>query len=439
MRSFAAVLLCAGLTLVGCAEDEVILPGERLPVRADAAGGVGVIAAAAATGPAPALSLAAPRRLPDWRMRVGNLLNDPGHATLSTAPRRVWSADIGTGESRRLRITADPVSDGSRIFTLDATVGIRATSTQGETLWARSLVPGYERAGDASGGGLAVTGGTVFATTGYGELHALDAATGAKRWVQRLDAPITTPKVAGDLVYVVSRDNRAWAIDAANGRIRWELPAAPAAAVMATAPAPAVTDRAVIFPFGSGEVLATLRQSGIRVWGANVSGERRGVAYNDVGDITGDPVVAGGVVFAGTSAGRMVALSAASGERRWTADEGAVSPLAVAGGSVFAVTDRAQLIRLNAATGEVLWRTDLPFYRNGRPKRREGIYAHFGPVLAGGRLWVASSDGGLRGFDPTTGVPVAQTEIPSGAASRPIAFGDALYVVGQSGTLHAFR
>ncbi|WP_179380302.1 outer membrane protein assembly factor BamB family protein [Jannaschia marina] len=437
MKAISGILISAALVLTACGDDEVFLPGERLPVRDS--GGVGVIASATPPVEAPALSVPGTRRLADWPMRVGNVQNDPGHATLSPAPQLLWSADIGAGDSRRQRITADPVSDGSRLFTLDAQSGVTATGLNGAQLWSRSLVPGHERASDASGGGLAVAGGTLFVTTGYGELHALDAATGGERWVQRLDAPITTPKVSGGLVYLVSRDNRAWAIDAGNGRIQWELPAAPAPSVMATAPAPAVTDRAVIFPFGSGEILASLRQSGIRVWGSSVSGERRGVAYNNVGDITGDPVVSGGTIYAGTSAGRMVALSATSGSRQWTANEGAVSPLAVFGGSVFAVSDRAQLLRMDAATGDVLWRTDLPFYRNQRLRRREGIYAHFGPVLAGGRLWVASSDGVLRGFNPQNGALAATVEIPGGAASRPIAFGDALYVVGRKGRLHAFR
>ena len=296
MRTIAGILISVGLTISGCAEKEVILPGERLPVRNDS--GIGVIAAASETVTdavaVPALSLAAPRRLDDWPMRVGNVLNDPPHATLSAAPQLVWSANIGAGDSRRQRITADPVSDGSRIYTLDARSGVTATALNGGTIWSRNLVPGSERASDASGGGVAVAAGTVFVSTGFGDLHALDAATGRERWVQRLDAPITTPKVAGGLVYVVSRDNRAWAINADTGRIQWDLSAAPSTSVMATAPAPAITDRAVLFPFGSGEVVAALRQSGVRVWGSPVSGRRRGVAYNGVGDITGDPVVSVG-------------------------------------------------------------------------------------------------------------------------------------------------
>ena len=438
MKAITGIALAAALALPGCGDEEIPLPGERVPVRAE--GGLGVIAAAADDpAAAPGIALPAPVRLAAWPMRVGDADNDPGHATLSAAPRLVWSLGIGAGDGRRQRITADPVSDGARLFAMDALASVTALTTGGGTIWRRALVPPTERAGEATGGGLAVVDGTLYVSTGYGELHALDAATGAPRWVQRLDAPITTPKVAGGLVHVVSRDGRGWAIDAGTGRIRWELTAGPASAVTATAPAPAVAGRIVVFPFGSGEMLAALRTSGLRVWGASVSGVRRGVAYNEVGDITGDPVVSGGTIYAGTSAGRIVALSAASGERIWTAPEGAVSPLAVAGGSVFAVSDRAQLLRLDAGSGEVLWRRDLPFYRAERIRRRQGIHAHFGPVLAGGRLWVASSDGALRGFDPATGAPAARIPIPGGGASRPIAFGDALYVMGRDGTLNAYR
>ena len=438
MRAILAIGAVA-LVLVGCGEREEILPGERLPIRPGDRGSV--IAEATPEGAPRSVGIALPpaRRLAAWPMRVGTADNDPGHASLSAQPRLVFSRDIGAGNSRRQRIATDPVSDGARVFALDAQSRVTAVTTGGATAWSRDLVPAYEQATDASGGGLAVVDGIVYAATGYGELHALDAATGGTRWVQRLEAPITTPKVANGLVYVVSRDNRAWALDAVQGRIRWEISAAAGAAVMATSPAPAIADRLVVFPFSSGEMIGVLPETGIRLWGSGISGQRRGVAYNDLGDVTGDPVMSGGTIYAGTTAGRIVALAQASGARLWTLDEGAVSPMAVAGGSVFAVTDRGQLIRADAATGDVIWRQDLPFWRNVRLKRRKGVTAHFGPVLAGGRLWVASSGGGLRGFDPATGALSAELEVPGGAASRPIAFGDALYVVGRTGELHAFR
>ncbi|UWQ20231.1 PQQ-binding-like beta-propeller repeat protein [Jannaschia sp. W003] len=430
----AALILAAG----ACAEREPILPGAREAVVPEAGLAVLAVAASDTEGAAP-LALPAPQRLAAWPLRVFDARNDPPHASLAAAPALRWSAAVGEGDSRRQIITADPVSDGGRLFAMDARARVTAVSTGGAAIWSRDLVPGWDRASDASGGGLAVVGGTLYASTGFGELHALDAATGRTRWVQRLDAPITTPKPVGGTVFVTSRDSRAWAIDAGDGRVRWETQGIPAGSVTTAAPAPALDGRLAVFPFGSGQLVAALQDSGLRLWDSAVIGQRSGVAYGDIGDITGDPVIRGGRVFAGTTAGRTVALDLGTGERLWTALEGAVSPLAAVGGALFQVTDRGQLIRLDAATGDVTWRADLPFYKDARAAKREGIFAHYGPVLAGGRLWVASSDGALRGFDPVSGALRTALPVPGGAASRPIAFGDALYVVGREGQLHAFR
>jgi len=96
-------------------------------------------------------------------------------------------------------------------------------------------------------------------------------------------------------------------------------------------------------------------------------------------------------------------------------------------------------VRLDNATGDVIWAVDMPYFEKDKPKRQKAIYAHYGPVLAGGRIVVASSDGLLRVFNPTDGALFATAEIPGGAASAPALAGGALYVVGGNGQLHAFR
>ena len=60
-------------------------------------------------------------------------------------------------------------------------------------------------------------------------------------------------------------------------------------------------------------------------------------------------------------------------------------------------------------------------------------------MLAGGRLWVTSSDGALRGFDPVSGAQLVETAVPGGAASGPVVAGRTLYVLGRNGTLNAYR
>ncbi|MCA3557170.1 MAG: PQQ-binding-like beta-propeller repeat protein, partial [Rhodobacter sp.] len=126
-------------------------------------------------------------------------------------------------------------------------------------------------------------------------------------------------------------------------------------------------------------------------------------------------------------------------EERWAAIEGATAAVAVGGGSVFMVNDEARLLRLDAATGNVIWQVELPYFVNYRPNRRKAIFAHYGPILAGGRVVVASSDGLLRFFSPVDGSLSGSLEIPGGAAASPVAAGGVIYVVGTEGQLHAFR
>jgi outer membrane protein assembly factor BamB len=419
------------LVLVGaCDRRDVILPGTREDIRP----------AVMVTEPLPtAITLPAAERITAWPTRAGSNRNTMPHAALSTAPVQIWSTGIGKGNSLRHRIVTDPVAADGRIFTMDSEATVTAVSQSGAVLWSRDLTPAFEKSGEASGGGLGLHEGVLYAATGYGNLHALDPATGAEAWLQRLDAPITAPTFGNGLVYLVSRDNRAWAVDLSNGRVRWELPASPSAAVLATAPAPVVSDRLVIFPFGSGELLGALPKTGIRVWGGAVAGSRRGVAYSTISDVAADPVVVGDTLYAATPAGRLVALNTYSGERKWTATEGALSPVLPVGEALFLVNDRSELLRLDAATGARVWSEPLPFYEANRLKRRKTAFAHFGPILAGSQVWVGSSDGALRAFDPETGAQTRSIDLRGGAATRPIVMNDTLYIVSAKGDLHAYR
>ena len=145
------------------------------------------------------------------------------------------------------------------------------------------------------------------------------------------------------------------------------------------------------------------------------------------------------MVYAGSSAGRLAAIDLETGRRIWTATEGAVSPVWPAGEAIYMVNDEARLVRLDAATGATVWAVDLPYFTKDKIKRQKAITASFGPVLAGGRLYIASSDDLLRAFDPASGAMLASYDLPGGAASAPVVAGSVLYVVSAKGQLHAFR
>lgn len=430
-------ILAVMALVAACADKEEILPGERLELRALQQDG----AAAPAVNRALPLAIPAATSNADWTHRGGTATHRLGNAALRTDLSPLWSVGIGAGETRRSRITADPVVAGGRVFTMDAQAGVGATATTGAPLWQKDLTPGFVRNPQiAGGGGLAYGEGRLFVTTGFGTLVALDPVSGAELWTQRVDAPFAGPPTVMDgIVYAVARDASAWAIDTRNGRVLWTLPGTPSATGVMGGASPAVESRLAIFPFSSGDMVATLRKSGVRVWGGSVVGQRLGRAYTAVNDISGDPVIAGNTFYAGNAAGRVAAFTTATGERLWTAREGAMGPVVPVGNAVFLVSDAGQLVRLDAASGERVWAVDLPHYTETKEKKRNAIHVHYGPVLAGGRLIVASSDGVIRSFDPVSGALVGTQALPGGAASAPVVAGGTLYVVARNGQLHAFR
>lgn len=423
--------------LAGC-NREVILQGERLDPRAVISpDGPAIIEGGAVT--TTALSILAPR-VSDWPQRGQNAQHLMGNAGLSGGTQRIWSANIGQPAGLRHRITADPVVSGGLVLTLDSRARVTATTTGGAAAWSADLTPAGERGDSVSGGGIALESGMAFVTTGYGELVGLDIRSGAVRWRQRVDTPVSgAPTVQNGVVYVAGRNGTGWAIRTTDGKVLWTVSGTRGAAGVTGVSAPASDGQIVVFPFNSGELLAADAASGMTLWTAQIAGSRAGRAIAVIRDVTGDPVIAGGTVIAGAQSGRMIAVDKATGQTLWNEKSGAVSPPLVVGGSVFAIDDENRLVRLDAATGGRIFAVDMPYYTDERVRRQDRIHAHYGPVMAGGRLFVASSDGILRVFDPRSGGLIGQGAIPGGAAAAPVVAGGVLYVVSRDGQLHAFR
>lgn len=427
--------------LAGCTNDEVILDGERLDLRADLTG------TGTAAPEATPVNRAVPIRLPgqvtnaNWTHPGGTAAHTTRHPRLASTLQEVWAVDIGTGNTRGARLTATPVVQGERVFALDALGRVTALGTNGDILWKRDLTPQGENPGDASGGGLAVSGRQLFVTTGFGQLHALNAATGATDWIQKLDAAVTSaPTVSGNTVIVVTRNDRAVGLNISNGRIRWEVPGVGSGSGLVGGASAAVADSRVVLPFSSGQIVAVTLNDGASIWATTLTGQRNTSSFARILDVAGDPVIDAGTVYVANSSGRMMASNVGTGERLWTIAEGAQGPVAVAGGSVFFISDTSEFMRVDAQTGERIWGIELPFREPVRRLNRIGdTYVHYGPVLAGGRFLIASDDGILREFNPVDGRLIRATTLPFAAARPPVIAGGTLYLVTEDGTLRAFR
>ena len=141
-----------------------------------------------------------------------------------------------------------------------------------------------------------------------------------------------------------------------------------------------------------------------------------------------------GVIGAG---GRMVGLDINSGQRLWEMNISGISTPWVAGDWVFVVTSEDKLLCIYRQNGHIRWLSQLPQYE--KPKSKKGDIEYSGPVLAGGRLILTSSNGQVIQVDPATGNFQSQFSVGAGVSLPPVVAGSMLYVLDDQGKLHAYR
>lgn len=153
--------------------------------------------------------------------------------------RHVGALDRATG-APRWRTPLDAVShavvDRGRLLVLgepQRTDGfiIRVTllalsASDGSLLWRHVGDEGAAcRIGPSTSDGAcpAVDGDRAFFTTFYGQVYAVDVATGERIWKARTSGPIVGgPSVAGGVVYTSCHDHHLYAFDRESGRLRWK-------------------------------------------------------------------------------------------------------------------------------------------------------------------------------------------------------------------------
>jgi outer membrane protein assembly factor BamB len=371
---------------------------------------------------------------------------------------QVWSQSAGDGSGSNSRLTAAPVVAGGRIFVLDATAHVIAFNAgSGEEQWRLSVAPkGHQSFMNAAslglfgtntnvdktkgfGGGLAYDDGKLFVTTGFGDVIALDAASGKEVWRVNAGVPIANaPVVNGGRVFVSSQDNHFHAYAATNGRELWDHRGIAESSGIMESTSAAVAGEFVIAPYTSGEIYALRVQNGRPAWSDMLTRSHGVTALSEIDDIAGRPVVDRDLVFAISHSGVMAAIQLDTGDRQWSRDLGGIQTPWVAGDYVYVMTLESQLMCLTRKEGKVKWIHQLPRWKDPEDTSSDPI-VWSGPVLVSDRLIVVSSDGFAQSISPYTGQLLARMEIPDKAYIAPVVANDTIYILTNDAQLVALK
>jgi len=289
------------------------------------------------------------------------------------------------------------------------------------------------------GGGIAFDDGRLFVSTGFGEVVALDAATGKILWRVDTGVPIFNAPVAnGGRVFVSSQDNHFHAYAESNGRELWDHQGITESAGILESTSAAVAGEFVIAPYTSGEVFALRVQNGRPAWSDMLTRSGNVTALSELDDIAGRPVVDRDLVFAISHSGVMAAIQLGTGDRQWTRDLGGIQTPWIAGDYIYVLTGQSQLMCLTRKEGRVKWLHQLPRWTDPTDTSSDPI-VWSGPVLVSNRLILVSSSGFAVSISPYSGELLGRVEIPSGAYIAPVVANDTLYILTNDADLVALR
>jgi outer membrane protein assembly factor BamB len=332
-----------------------------------------------------------------------------------------------------LRTVVWKFKTAGRVIASPAVVGdvIYVGSTDG-ALYAVNKADGSQRWKFATQGPIAsspaVNGELVYISSADGSVYAVEAATGAKRWTfatrgeRRFTAPgihgaiprtermpdpfdvfLSSPAVAGGVVYVGSGDQHVYALDAATGALKWAF--ATGDVVHAS---PAVVDGVVYIGSWDRNVYAIAAATGQELWRYTTGNDT--TIYNQIG-IASSAAVADGMVFVGGRDGHFHAVDAKTGTPRWKIDNKGgwtiASPAVRDGIVYFPTSDGRRFKAVDAATGTV--RFDL----------QNNAVSFSSPAIAGDVAFYGTSDGYLNAVGIKDGKLIARFQTDGSKENGP--------------------
>ena len=374
----------------------------------------------------------------EWAQAGGSASKSSGHLALADNPTRAWTASI-TGSSDRRRLAAAPVVGGGKLVAVDTDGEVHAFDAKtGARLWSHQMELAGNLTSAAFGGGASIADGKVYVTNGVGEVAALDAATGNQLWKVQPAGPLRgSPTIAFGQVYVMTQDNQIFALDANDGSQVWQESGSATQAGVFGVAAPAAGQGTVIAGYSSGELAAYRYENGRVLWADALARTSLSTEVGSLTDIDADPIIDAGRVYALGQGGRMASYELVTGQRIWELNLAGISTPAIAGEWIFTLTDDSRLLAIARSSGRVRWITQLQRYRDEEDKKGQVFWT--GPVLAGGNLWVASSRGEVYKISSGEGSAQQYADLDSAVSLPPIVADNMLYILDDSGKIHAYR
>lgn len=408
-RLYRGLCVCGfALALASCAQDKKLPEGVRISVLDDAVAPVTAAESKAITIPQARVNAS-------WMQAGVNPNHIIGNITAGFTLKESWGENFGDGINKRNLMLAAPVVAGDKVFVMDTRGKVSAFNFQtGQRLWENTLtadIGGFKEA-KSRASGLAADEQTLYATTGFGGVFAMNQANGAPKWRKIMESPIRiAPTVTDKMLIVQTVDNSLYALDKNNGQEIWRFGVAHEDTVIAGGASPAydAADNVVVAGFSNGEVVVLNAAIGTPLWSQMLVSNKQARATTEINTIGAYPIVEDGIIYAISNSDVMLALDMRTGDKIWEKEIGSMQNMLMAGDYLFTISNRNVLYAVDKFAGSIAWLLDIRDYLD-EEEAEAAVYAA-PPLMLNGEILLAFSNGKVLKIDARQGVVTAKTEL----------------------------
>ncbi|MFD2191059.1 outer membrane protein assembly factor BamB [Pistricoccus aurantiacus] len=338
--------------------------------------------------------------------------------------KRLWSEDIGSGLGRA-RYPIAPALDGNTLFAGDARGNLYALDAiSGKKRWVIKL--------DAPiSSGLNALENNVYLGTRNGEVLAIDQANGKVLWRSRVASEVLAPPQANSSLLVVqSVDGSVTALDRSTGQEAWVYTSSEPSLSLRGTGTPSVVEPVSFVGLANGRLVILDNRTGQPLWDQRLAVPQGRSEVERLVDLDGEPVLTqDGRLYVTSYQGKLVALEATSGQLMWErAISSYLSPLLV-GDTLYVVNDESHVLALDAISGQPRWESDV---LEGRQLTA--------PALASGKLVLGDFEGYVHVLDRSDGSLEGRIQVDgSGISLRPLTDESRIYALANDGELDALE
>ncbi|WP_026377237.1 outer membrane protein assembly factor BamB [Aestuariibacter salexigens] len=281
-------------------------------------------------------------------------------------PRVLWQRDVGDGVDNYFSRLQPAVAYG-RVYAADRHGRVMAVNPQdGDVIWQKNFAL-YSDGGVLSSlwsdgesakiaGGLTTAYNNLYFGTENGDVFALDAATGERKWHAEVKGEVlASPAIDGEVVVVNTTSGTLYGLNALTGEQLWLMESDVPPLTLRGISAPAAANGGAIVGTETGRLRVSILESGQTAWESPVTSPSGATELERIVDVDSKPLVFAGTVYIVSFNGSLAAVELRSGRVLWNREYRSYRNVSLDNNRLFVVDTNSNIFGLDRRNGVELW------------------------------------------------------------------------------------